>query len=118
MAALYSANTQIQQLLKTAIWAKMADSTAAARLLECEAYFEAVAVADRDTILSVSRNFAELFGYEPGGNGGNELAGTAVAKILQNGAANDFCTPAIQSAKLFFSGETGLLFLLTFAANL
>ncbi|MEG4329766.1 diguanylate cyclase domain-containing protein, partial [Microcoleus sp. herbarium5] len=46
-------------------------------LLECEAYFEAVAVADRDTILSVSSNFAQLFGYEPA-----EMVGMSLLELL------------------------------------
>jgi diguanylate cyclase (GGDEF)-like protein/PAS domain S-box-containing protein len=76
MAALYSANTQMQQLMNNS-YADENGSTAAARLLECEAYFEAVAVADRDTILSVSTDFAELFGYEPG-----EMVGMSLLELL------------------------------------
>ncbi|WP_293125185.1 PAS domain S-box protein [Microcoleus sp. bin38.metabat.b11b12b14.051] len=77
MAALYSANTQLQQLINNSYSEENGSSTAAARLLESEAYFEAVAVADRDTILSVSSAFAELFGYEPG-----EMAGMSLLELL------------------------------------
>ncbi|MEG3850470.1 diguanylate cyclase [Microcoleus sp. herbarium19] len=77
MAALYSANTQMQQLINNSYGGEHGNSTAAAQLLECEAYFEAVAVADRDTILSVSRDFAELFGYEPA-----EMAGMSLLELL------------------------------------
>ena len=77
MAALYSANTQLQQLINNSYSVENGNSTAAARLLECEAYFEAVAIADRDTILSVSSNFAELFGYEPA-----EMAGMSLLELL------------------------------------
>ena len=77
MAALYSANMQLQQLINNSYISENGDSTAAARLLECEAYFEAVAVADRDTILSVSRDFASLFGYEP-----TEMVGMSLLELL------------------------------------
>jgi PAS domain S-box-containing protein len=77
MTALYSANMQIQQLIKNSNLGETHDNKAAERLLECEAYFEAVAVADRDTILSVSRNFAELFGYEPA-----EMVGMSLLELL------------------------------------
>jgi diguanylate cyclase (GGDEF)-like protein/PAS domain S-box-containing protein len=77
MAALYSANTQMQQLMNNSYLGENGSSTAAARLLECEAYFEAVAVADRDTILSVSSDFAELFGYEPA-----EMVGMSLLELL------------------------------------
>ena len=77
MAALYSANTQMQQLINNSYAGEHGHSTAAAHLLECEAYFEAVAVADRDTILSVSSNFAELFGYEPA-----EMTGMSLLELL------------------------------------
>lgn len=76
MAALYSANTQMQQLINNS-YAGGHGSSTAAQLLECEAYFEAVAVADRDTILSVSRDFAELFGYEPA-----EMVGMSLLELL------------------------------------
>ncbi|TAG33060.1 MAG: diguanylate cyclase, partial [Oscillatoriales cyanobacterium] len=76
MAALYSANTQMQQLMNNSYAGEHGSSTAA-QLLECEAYFEAVAVADRDTILSVSRDFAELFGYEPA-----EMVGMSLLELL------------------------------------
>ncbi|MEG4623686.1 PAS domain S-box protein [Microcoleus sp. w1-18aA5] len=78
MTALYSANTQLQQLINNSYSAaENGSSHSAARLLECEAYFEAVAVADRDTILSVSSNFAELFGYEPA-----EMVGMSLLELL------------------------------------
>ncbi|MEG5014358.1 MULTISPECIES: PAS domain S-box protein [unclassified Microcoleus] len=78
MTALYSANTQLQQLINNSYCSgENGSSHSAARLLECEAYFEAVAVADRDTILSVSSNFAELFGYEPG-----EMVGMSLLELL------------------------------------
>jgi diguanylate cyclase (GGDEF)-like protein/PAS domain S-box-containing protein len=77
MAALYSANMQLQQLINNSYSEENGSSTAAARLLESEAYFEAVAVADRDTILSVSSTFAELFGYEPA-----EMAGMSLLELL------------------------------------
>lgn len=77
MTALYSANTQLQQLIKTKNSTETDSSEAAARLLECEAYFEAVAVADRETILSVSKTFAELFGYEP-----EEMVGMSLLELL------------------------------------
>ncbi|MEG4849983.1 PAS domain S-box protein [Microcoleus sp. B5-D4] len=78
MTALYSANTQLQQLINNSYSAgENGSSQPAARLLECEAYFEAVAVADRDTILSVSSNFAQLFGYEPA-----EMAGMSLLELL------------------------------------
>ncbi|MEG4575743.1 PAS domain S-box protein [Microcoleus sp. N3A4] len=77
MAALYSANMQLKQLINNSYSAVNGNGTAAARLLECEAYFEAVAIADRDTILSVSSNFAELFGYEPA-----EMAGISLLELL------------------------------------
>ena len=77
MTALDSANMQIQQLIKNSNLVENGDSVVAARLLECEAYFEAVAVADRDTILSVSRKFADLFGYEP-----EEMAGMSLLELL------------------------------------
>ena len=76
MAALYSANTQMQQLMNNSYYSENG-SSAAASLLECEAYFESVAVADRDTILSVSSNFAELFGYEPA-----EMVGMSLLELL------------------------------------
>jgi diguanylate cyclase (GGDEF)-like protein/PAS domain S-box-containing protein len=77
MTALYSTNTQMQQLINNSYSAENGSSTAAPSLLESEAYFEAVAVADRDTILSVSSNFAKLFGYEPG-----EMAGMSLLELL------------------------------------
>lgn len=77
MAALYSANTQIQQLMNNSYLGENGSSTAAARLLECEAYFEAVAVANRDTILSVSSDFAEMFGYEAA-----EMVGMSLLELL------------------------------------
>lgn len=78
MTALYSANTQLQQLINNSYSSgENGSSHSAARLLECEAYFEAVAVADRDTILSVSSNFADLFGYEPG-----EMVGMSLLELL------------------------------------
>ncbi|MEG3898013.1 MULTISPECIES: diguanylate cyclase domain-containing protein [unclassified Microcoleus] len=77
MTALYSANTQLQQLINNSYSGENGSSTAAPSLLESEAYFEAVAVADRDTILSVSSNFAELFGYEPA-----EMAGMSLLELL------------------------------------
>ncbi|MEG4420704.1 PAS domain S-box protein [Microcoleus sp. LAD1_D5] len=78
MTALYSANTQLQQLINNSYSSgENGSSQSAARLLECEAYFEAVAVADRDTILSVSSNFAELFGYEPA-----EMVGMSLLELL------------------------------------
>ncbi|MEG4860650.1 PAS domain S-box protein [Microcoleus sp. K1-B6] len=78
MTALYSANTQLQQLINNSYSSgENGSSHSAARLLECEAYFEAVAVADRDTILSVSSNFAELFGYEPA-----EMVGMSLLELL------------------------------------
>lgn len=77
MAALYSANMQIQQLVKNSNLGENGSGEAATRLLECEAYFEPVAVADRDKILSVSRNFAELFGYDP-----EEMAGMSLLELL------------------------------------
>lgn len=78
MTALYSANTQLQQLINNSYSSgENGSSQSAARLLECEAYFEAVAVADRDTILSVSSNFAQLFGYEPA-----EMVGMSLLELL------------------------------------
>ncbi|MGB7893208.1 MAG: PAS domain S-box protein [Microcoleus sp.] len=78
MTALYSANTQLQQLINNSYSATENGSRhSASRLLECEAYFEAVAVADRDTILSVSSNFAQLFGYEPA-----EMVGMSLLELL------------------------------------
>jgi diguanylate cyclase (GGDEF)-like protein/PAS domain S-box-containing protein len=77
MTALYSANTQLQQLIKNRDSTETGNSEAATRLLECEAYFEAVAVADRETILSVSQTFAELFGYEP-----EEMVGMSLLELL------------------------------------
>ena len=77
MAALYSANTQMQQLMNNSYSGENGSSTAAASLLECEAYFESVAVADRDTILSVSSDFAALFGYEPA-----EMVGMSLLELL------------------------------------
>jgi diguanylate cyclase (GGDEF)-like protein/PAS domain S-box-containing protein len=77
MTALYSANTQLQQLIKNRDSIETSNSEAATRLLECEAYFEAVAVADRETILSVSKTFAELFGYEP-----EEMVGMSLLELL------------------------------------
>ncbi|MEG4516285.1 MULTISPECIES: PAS domain S-box protein [unclassified Microcoleus] len=78
MTALYSANTQLQQLINNSYSSgENGSSYSAARLLECEAYFEAVAVADRDTILSVSSNFAQLFGYEPA-----EMVGMSLLELL------------------------------------
>lgn len=77
MTALYSANTQLQQLISNSYSREHGSSTGLPSLLECEAYFEAVAVADRDTILSVSSNFAELFGYEPA-----EMAGMSLLELL------------------------------------
>ncbi len=76
MAALYSANMQMQQLMNNSYSSENGSITAAS-LLECEAYFEAVAVAERDTILSVSSNFAELFGYEPA-----EMVGMSLLELL------------------------------------
>ncbi len=76
ITALYSANTQLQQLINNS-YSGVNGSHSAARLLECEAYFEAVAVADRDTILSVSTTFAELFGYEPA-----EMVGMSLLELL------------------------------------
>lgn len=77
MTALYSANTQLQQLINNSYSGENGSSSSAARLLECEDYFEAVAVADRDTILSVSNKFAELFGYEPA-----SMAGMSLLELL------------------------------------
>ncbi|MEG5135671.1 MULTISPECIES: diguanylate cyclase domain-containing protein [unclassified Microcoleus] len=76
MAALYSANMQMQQLINNS-YAGGSGGNTAAQLLECEAYFEAVAVADRDTILSVSSNFAKLFAYEPA-----EMVGMSLLELL------------------------------------
>ncbi|MBE9184638.1 PAS domain S-box protein [Microcoleus sp. LEGE 07076] len=76
MAALYSANMQLQQLIDNSYAAKNGNN-AAAELLECEDYFEAVAIADRDTILSVSSDFAEMFGYKPA-----EMAGMSLLELL------------------------------------
>ncbi|PSB54071.1 diguanylate cyclase [filamentous cyanobacterium Phorm 6] len=76
MAALYSANTQMQQLMNNSYSSENGSSTAAS-LLECEAYFEAVAVANRDTILSVNSDFAEMFGYKPA-----EMAGMSLLELL------------------------------------
>lgn len=75
MAALYSANTQLQQLIKNPNLAE--ETNVADNLLESDAYFEAVAVASRDTILKVSKNFAELFGYKP-----EEMAGMSLLELL------------------------------------
>jgi len=77
MTALYSANTQLQQLINNSYAGGSGGNTAAAQLLECEAYFEAVAVANRDTILSVSSDFASLFGYEPA-----EMVGMSLLELL------------------------------------
>ncbi|MDP8932859.1 MAG: PAS domain S-box protein, partial [Cyanobacteriota bacterium] len=77
MATLYSANMQLQQLINNSSSGENGSRTAVPSLLESEAYFEAVAVADRDRILSVSRNFAELFGYEPA-----EMAGMSLLELL------------------------------------
>ncbi|MEG4205229.1 PAS domain S-box protein [Microcoleus sp. Pol7_A1] len=78
MAALYSANMQLKQLISNSYSRREnGRNTVVPSLLESEAYFEAVAVADRDTILSVSSNFAELFGYEPA-----EMAGMSLLELL------------------------------------
>ncbi len=77
MTALYSANTQLKQLINNSYSGKNGGSAAAPSLLESEAYFEAVAVADRDTILSVSSTFAKLFGYEPA-----EMVGMSLLELL------------------------------------
>lgn len=78
MTALYSANMQLQQLIKSEdLPEHISRKTATDYLLECEAYFEAVAIADRDTILNVSKNFGELFGYEP-----QEMAGMSLLELL------------------------------------
>jgi len=76
MAALYSANMQLQQLINNSS-AVGNGSTTAAQLLESEAYFEAVAIADRDTILSVNSDFAEMFAYEPA-----EMVGMSLLELL------------------------------------
>jgi diguanylate cyclase (GGDEF)-like protein/PAS domain S-box-containing protein len=76
MTALYSANTQLQELMQNR-QAESGRASATAELLECDAYFEAVAVADRDTILSVSNNFAELFGYAV-----EDMAGMSLLELL------------------------------------
>jgi diguanylate cyclase (GGDEF)-like protein/PAS domain S-box-containing protein len=77
MTALYSANTQLQQLIKTPNLPEETSKSPADYLLESDAYFEAVAIASRDTILNVSKNFAELFGYEP-----EEMAGMSLLELL------------------------------------
>jgi diguanylate cyclase (GGDEF)-like protein/PAS domain S-box-containing protein len=77
IAALYSANTQLQQLIKNPNLGEEASNNLADNLLESDAYFEAVAVASRDTILNVSKNFAELFGYKP-----EEMAGMSLLELL------------------------------------
>ncbi|MEG3938406.1 PAS domain S-box protein [Microcoleus sp. S36b_A3] len=76
MAALYSANTQLQQLINSSYTVGNGSNTAA-QLLESEAYFEAVAIADRDTILSVNSDFAEMFGYNP-----EEMVGMSLLELL------------------------------------
>jgi diguanylate cyclase (GGDEF)-like protein/PAS domain S-box-containing protein len=78
MTALYSANTQLQQLIKNpSSLEETSNSIVADYLLESDAYFEAVAIASRDTILNVSKNFAELFGYEP-----EQMAGMSLLELL------------------------------------
>jgi diguanylate cyclase (GGDEF)-like protein/PAS domain S-box-containing protein len=77
MTALYSANTQLQELMQNRQASETDSAGAAISLLECDAYFEAVAVADRDTILNVSKNFADLFGYAPA-----EMTGMSLLELL------------------------------------
>ncbi|MGL5059876.1 MAG: diguanylate cyclase domain-containing protein, partial [Microcoleus sp.] len=76
MTALYSANMQLQELMQNRPGTEIGGG-ATARLLECDAYFEAVAVADSDKILNVSKNFAELFGYAP-----DEMVGMSLLELL------------------------------------
>ncbi|MFM9265593.1 PAS domain S-box protein [Tychonema sp. BBK16] len=77
MAALYSANTQLQQLIKNPNSSDEINDNTTDSLLESDAYFEAVAVASRDTILNVSKIFAELFGYKP-----EEMVGMSLLELL------------------------------------
>jgi PAS domain-containing protein len=77
MTALYSANMQLEQLIKNPDLPDETSYNSTDKLLESDAYFEAVAIASRDTILNVSKNFAELFGYEP-----EEMAGMSLLELL------------------------------------
>jgi diguanylate cyclase (GGDEF)-like protein/PAS domain S-box-containing protein len=77
MAALYSANTQLQQVIKYPNSPDKTSNKTAYNLLESDAYFEAVAIASRDTILDVSKNFADLFGYEP-----EQMVGMSLLELL------------------------------------